>query len=85
MAKHSHGFVSFPGEDDEPLHAREWRWSVDFEISVNSRQPVMRVVMPLSRMPTMTVDLETAIQQFLDTARSCRLNSCLRQILFYNV
>ena len=29
---------------DEPSHAREWRWPVGFEIKVNSRHPVMRVV-----------------------------------------
>ena len=28
----------------EPSHARERRWPVGFEINVNSRRPVMRVV-----------------------------------------
>jgi hypothetical protein len=32
---------------DEPSHAREWRWPADFEINVNTRHPVMRVVMSL--------------------------------------
>jgi hypothetical protein len=31
----------------EPSHAREWRWPVGFEININSRHPVMRVVINL--------------------------------------
>ncbi|TWU44649.1 hypothetical protein Poly51_59180 [Rubripirellula tenax] len=33
----------------EPSHAREWRWPADFQININSRHPVMRVVIGLTR------------------------------------
>jgi hypothetical protein len=33
--------------EKEPSHAREWRWPAIFEINVNSRHPVMRVVLRL--------------------------------------
>jgi hypothetical protein len=41
--------VSPPQMVDEPSHARERRWPVGFEININSRRPVMRVVRRLNQ------------------------------------
>jgi hypothetical protein len=35
----------------EPSHAGERRWPADFETNVNSRRPLMRVVLPTNRAP----------------------------------